>query len=541
MPFYDVQLDTLSVSTWIAQETSTYVTQVFGVMGNGNALYIDALIGSGVHYNSLRHEAGAVAAADAYSRTTGGVGVATTTFGAGFTNTLTALADAVRARSTIVVVTGDAPSTGYRTADVDVPALVRGVGATSWTLVPGREAQIARLAFESAVRDARPAVISVPYDLSDAPIADPHAIFRPHVGLRPGGVVSHASAVVPQRLTTTLLSARRLLVIAGHGVVLAGAQRLAARLVALRSAASATTVMAHGLFTGQRGHLGLAGGFSSNDAAEQMRTADVVLVLGASLNESTTRSGTLFSPAARVIQVDVLEQPTSDLVTDYLKMDVAEFLSQVLDAHDDSASPEPWAERTAGASAQDSARGLHPQLLSHGIAGLLPVNTSIVLDGGNFMAWPLDAWPVRSTDAFVPAGLSFQSIGLGLPAWIGAALGRRDRLPVLAVGDGGLLMSFADLESAARLVDRGLIVVYNDSAYGAELHQYEAAGLSSSPMRFPTTDFAAAAEALGMRAIVVTSLLDLEDLELWLDNGAEGVMLLDCRIADDVAAPFLER
>jgi thiamine pyrophosphate-dependent acetolactate synthase large subunit-like protein len=525
---------TAGVVAWV---TSRFTIETFGVMGNGNALFIDALADEGVGYRALRHEAGAVAAADAYARVTGHVGVATTTFGAGFANTLTALADAVRAKSPVVIVTGDAPTSGPRHADVDIPALAVGVGATSWTLEPGREVEVARLAFESALRDSRPAVIAIPYDLAGNVVErfpEPRSTRKDD---------STAGGVIPPSIAEVIFGAERLLVLTGRGAVLSGAEELATKFVQRRSAASATTALAHGMFHGQRGALGVAGGFSSDSAARTMRSADVVLVLGAGLDQHTTRNGTLFAPDAQVIQVDLAVAATSAVVSHHVRMDVSGFLRLLMNQRGGGPPvPDSWAPAEAAAvKPSGSAAGLHPQVVSEAIASLLPNGVATVLDGGNFMAWPLEAWLVRSSDAFVPAGLAFQSIGLGLPAMIGAAFARPDRLPVLAVGDGGMLMSLADLESASRLIDHGLIVVYNDSAYGAELHQYERLGLRTGPMRFPTTDFAALADAVGMHSAVVRSIAGLSALERWLDSGAPGIMLLDCRIASDVPAPFLRK
>jgi len=517
-----------TTSAVLAAVTGSSVTQVFGVMGNGNALFIDALR---IPFIPLRHEAGAVAAADAHARVTGGLGIATTTFGAGFTNSLTALADAVRARSSLVIVTGDAPTTGMRAADVDIPALAIGVGATSWTIEPGHEASTIRAAIESARGSSVPAVVSVPYDL-DASAAD--------LTDAPPARLAESRGVLPSHIIETILGSKELLLLAGRGAVISGAGELARRFAVDQYAATATTVMAHGMFGDYARHLGIAGGFGSGGAARAMRAADVVVVLGAGLNAHTTRNGTLFAPPTVIIQVDT-GRP-SPLATHHVRLDVSDFLRLLLEAVPNPPRylPRPPDPRDLAAThVPGGDRMLHPQLLAAEIARQLPVESTIVLDGGNFMAWPLQSWPVRSADAFVPAGLAVQSIGLGLPALIGAGLAKPDRFPVLAVGDGGLLMALADLESAARLLEHGLIVVFNDSAYGAELHQYGPQGLDTGPMRFPTTDFAALATAVGMTSATIRHEDDLVALADWLRNGPEGVMLLDCRIADDVAAPFL--
>jgi thiamine pyrophosphate-dependent acetolactate synthase large subunit-like protein len=100
-----------SVSAHVAATLAAHVQHVFGVMGNGNAYVLDALERQGaVPYTAMRHEGGAVVAADAFHRASGGLAAATATYGAGFTNTLTALAEAVQARIPLILLVGDEPT-----------------------------------------------------------------------------------------------------------------------------------------------------------------------------------------------------------------------------------------------------------------------------------------------------------------------------------------------------------------------------------------------------------------------------------------------
>ena len=98
---------------------------------------------------------------------------------------------------------------------------------------------------------------------------------------------------------------------------------------------------------------------------------------------------------------------------------------------------------------------------------------------------------------------AFQSIGLGLATAIGAALARPDRLPVAALGDGGALMGAAELETVVRLGLPMVVVVYNDDAYGAEVHHFGPDGHRLDTVRFPETDLAAIARGFGFEAVTV--------------------------------------
>ena len=113
---------------------------------------------------------------------------------------------------------------------------------------------------------------------------------------------------------------------------------------------------------------------------------------------------------------------------------------------------------------------------------------------------------------------------------------------MLTTGDGGGLMALADLESAVRVAGgRGLAVVWNDAAYGAEVNLYGLKGLADGPMLIPEVDFAALARAVGAEGVVVRTLDDLDALAPWAAEHAASdrpFLLLDCRISGDVIAPY---
>lgn len=101
-------------------------------------------------------------------------------------------------------------------------------------------------------------------------------------------------------------------------------------------------------------------------------------------------------------------------------------------------------------------------------------------------------------------------------------------------------MGLADLESIIRTVDSGVIVIYNDSAYGAEVHQYGSIGLHEDPMLIPTVDFAGIARSMGATGVRVENLADMAGLTQWVADGARGVCLVDARVTTRVRAPYME-
>src|SRR6185369_4583943 len=123
---------------------------------------------------------------------------------------------------------------------------------------------------------------------------------------------------------------------------------------------------------------------------------------------------------------------------------------------------------------------------------------------------------------------------------IGAALARPDRLTVAAVGDGGFLMAAAELATLARLDRPVVVVVYNDAAYGAEVHHFGPHGHPLDLVRFPDVDFAAVARAFGLQGCTVRKPADLSAVTAWLKAGAHPGMLLDAKVVPTVVAEWLE-
>jgi thiamine pyrophosphate-dependent acetolactate synthase large subunit-like protein len=162
----------------------------------------------------------------------------------------------------------------------------------------------------------------------------------------------------------------------------------------------------------------------------------------------------------------------------------------------------------------------------------------VVVDSGHFMGWPSMYLRVPDAQGFV-FPQAFQCVGLGLGNAIGAALARPDRLTVAALGDGGALMALPELETLGRLRPNLLVVVYDDAAYGAEVHHFRPMGQAVDLAQFPDTDFAALAEAAGCRGLEARSVEDLEGVRDWLDD-PDRPLVLDARVDPDICADWLE-
>jgi thiamine pyrophosphate-dependent acetolactate synthase large subunit-like protein len=282
-----------------------------------------------------------------------------------------------------------------------------------------------------------------------------------------------------------------------------------------------------------------------------VRQADVAVVFGAGLNQFTMRFGELFAPGTRVVQVDISPTATHPNVTGYVRADAAVVArTLVAELAAVGARPSGWRETADVAAARaydlaptelvDDGR-LDPRAVAVRIGELLPEDRVVVSDGGHFIGWANMYWPVASPDRMVMVGTAFQSIGLGFPSVAGAAAAKPDSTIVLTTGDGGGLMALADLESAVRVAGgRGIAVVWNDAAYGAEVNLYGLMGLADGPMRIPEVDFAGLAAAVGAEGVVVRRVADLDRLAAWAATPVDGrpFLLLDCRVSSSVIAPY---
>ena len=527
------------------------VRVAFGVVGNANFLAVAGLMAGGARYVAARHEGGAVAMADAYYRATGEVAVAATTYGPGLTNTATGLVEAVKHRSGVLLLSGDQPAGRPRPIDIDQGAFAAGLGARTVRVTDPATARgaVAR-ALELARGGPRPVVLSLPADLLGVGVPDQpacHELPRTCSGsdLRPVSAARQLDAALD-----VLASARRPLLLAGLAAYRSGAALPIAVLADRIGALLTTTVMAGGLFRNSPWSLGICGGFASPRAARLMGEADVVVAFGASLNEFTLHGGIVLNPGATLVQVDLGAAPTVSRVDLCVTGDAARVASALLDGvrarglvaaswRDEVAAdigPADW-EHEAYDDASTVSR-IDPRTLSLALAGLLPAERTLVMDGGHFVGWPAMYWPSADPSALVFTGAALQTIGLGFAGAVGAAVGRTDRTTVVALGDGGALMGLPELETLIRVAHSALVVIFNDSGYGAEVHMYRPLVADTSPATFGDADFAAVARSFGAKSATVRTLADLAGLRAWNETGGHGTYLLDCKVVPDVVAEY---
>jgi thiamine pyrophosphate-dependent acetolactate synthase large subunit-like protein len=522
------------------------VDVAFGLMGSGNLSLTNAMRDGGARFYAARHECGAVCMADGYARVTGRMSACSVHQGPGLTNTITGLTEAAKSRTPMIVLAPEPPSAALRSNfRIDQAGLVEAVGATAERVHgPATAVRDVARAVRRARVERRTVVLMLPLDILAAECPDPDV---PADGPALEAPAPAASAV--RAIAEVLARAERPVIIAGRGAVLADAGAPLRALAERAGALLATSAVANGLFAGNPYDLGIAGGFASPLAARLLGEADAVVAFGASLNQWTTRHGTLPGPQATVAQVDL----DVDAIGAHRPVDIgvvgdAASTALALLAELDRGEPKTW--RTPELASEialrrwrdepyaESTDALDPRTLSIALDDLLPTERTVAVDSGAFMGWPSMYLAVPDAAGFV-FPQAFQCVGLALGNAIGAAIARPDRLTVAALGDGGALLSLSEFETLGRLGLPILVVIYDDAAYGAEVHHFAPMGEPVDLAQFPATDFAALAEAAGCRGLTARSVDDLAGVRDWL-TARDRPLVLDAKVDPAIAGEWLE-
>ncbi|GAB4100469.1 thiamine pyrophosphate-binding protein [Sinomonas halotolerans] len=551
----------------------------FGVVGSGNFAVTNALVAHGVPFTPTRHEGGAATMADAYARMSGRVGLVSVHQGCGLTNAATGIGEAAKSRTPLIVLAAEAAGASvHSNFAMDQASLARSFGAVAERVHSAASAVADTVrAFRTALEGRRTVVLNLPLDVQSQPA--PSTVHTAHdaghspSSARPPQRLSPPAPVRPaeesvRELAALIAGAQRPVFVAGRGG--RGARKEILALAEHAGALVATSAVAKGLFAGEPFSLGISGGFSSPTSAELIAGADLIVAFGCALNMWTMRQGHLIGEGAAVVQVDLdhaalgAHRPvTLGVVGDSgaTAAAVLEALGAGLGATGTGAArtgyrTEEVRERIAASSrwqdvltedlsgpGADGLERIDPRELTRRLDALLPAERIVAVDSGNFMGYPSQYLDVPDEFGFCFTQ-AFQSIGLGLATAIGAALAQPGRLPVLGTGDGGFLMGIAELETAVRLRLPLVCIVYNDAAYGAEVHHFGAddPGADLSTVTFPDTDIAALARGFGCEAATVRTLADLSAVERWLASGdgrPDRPLVLDAKIASDGGAWWL--
>ncbi len=522
------------------------IDHVFGVVGSGNFHVTNAMIAAGSTFVAARHEGGAATMADAYARMSGSVSAVSVHQGCGLTNAMTGIAEAAKSRTPMVVLAAEVtqPRSNFY---VDQAALARAVGAVPARITSAATAVAEAKAAVALARDQRRTVVlNLPLQVQAESVPEVAADSAAE-SEESAPSTQAATGAELDRLVEALGTARRPVFVAGRGSRGPGCRDALERLGDACGALLATSAVAKGLFHGNEWSLDVSGGFSSPTAARLIRDADLIVGWGCALNMWTMRHGRLIGENTTVLQVDDEREAIGAHREEAVGVvgDVRETAAAALAAMAGSAGSGYRSEevrrqletelRWRDVPFEDTSTGdrIDPRTLSIALDDLLPAERVVAVDSGNFMGYPSMYLSVPDERGFCFTQ-AFQSIGLGLATAIGAALAQPDRLPVAALGDGGVLMSVAELETVVRLGLPMVVVVYDDEAYGAEVHHFAPGGHDLGTVEFPPTDIAGIAAGFGFESLTVRTPADLEPVAAWVAGDRSRPLLVDAKI---VSAP----
>ena len=517
-----------TVGRFIADALRTAgVRYAFTVPGESFLGLLDAFEGAGIRVIATRHEGAASFMAEAHGQLTGRPAVCLGTRAVGGTNLAIGIHTARQDSTPMFAFVGqvDRPLRG-REAFQEIDQVATLGGLAKWAAEPQTVEDVASTMSE-AVRQAissrpGPVLLSLPQDLLDEPMPE-EARFESARSAATRPTDKEVGAVIEM-----LASAERPVILAGAGILRARTSTELLRFAQLLQVpVVAAWRRADVISNDDPLYLGMAGFGAASSVRERLDAADALLVIGARLNEPTTYGYTMPRSGLPWAHVDLVPgqaagstAPTLTVTADakaFLKAATERLLGRgVLDAArvairqannlDDRAA---WEAATVVDGGTWDGPGVHPGRIVASLRRVLPDDAILTTDAGNFAGWIGRGFRFRRPGTFL--GPTSGAMGYGLPAGIAAALVHRDRPVVALVGDGGLAMSMAELETAVRVGARVVVVVFDNERYGTIRMWQERRGSGVGvATELGPVDFAAIGRACGARGVRVERDADFE-------------------------------
>lgn len=488
---------------------------VFGYPGGAIMPVYDALLDSKIRHILVRHEQAAALAADGYARATGKVGVCMATSGPGATNLVTGIANAYMDSVPVVAITGQVSTALMGTdafQEVDIFGITLPVVKHSFLVQSAEELpRIVREAFRIA-RSGRPGPV-----LIDLPknVANGLAEFAYHEDEESGGT----PAACPDSIThacALLESSRQPIVYAGGGIGIAKALEEFNSFIEETRVPVVSTLKGlgairtdHPLFLGM---MGMHGNKASNYAVQ---ASDLLICIGARFDDRATGKLSEFAPSAKVIHMDVdsaevgkLRRAEAPVIGD-LRLSLPA-LARRLDI-------EPWRRHCMALKDlhaweyKDTGASVHGPSFLRRLSRVAGKDVIVACDVGQHQMWVAQHFDFARPDQHLSSG-GLGTMGFGLPAAIGAQLGRPDACVINVSGDGSIMMNLQELATLRRYDLPVKIVLFDNRALGMvrqwqELfhnRRYSEVDLSDNP------DFTLVAESMKIPAFRVESNRDTD-------------------------------
>lgn len=517
-----------TVGRFIADALRTAgVRYAFTVPGESFLGLLDAFEDVGIRVIATRHEGAAAFMAEAHGQLTGRPAIALGTRAVGGANLAIGIHTAHQDSTPMFVAVGQVErALRGREAFQEIDQVATLGGLAKWAGEPADVDSVASTVAE-AIRQALggrpgPVLLSLPEDLLDAAMP-PDARLDATRSSAPKATTTEIVAIIE-----LLASARRPVILAGGGVLRARTSTELTRFaellqVPIIAAWRRADVISndHPLF------LGMAGLGAAASVRARLDAADALVVLGSRLNEATTYGYAVPRPGLAWAHIDLVPGqasgstvPTITVASDakaFLKaanerllgrgvLDAARVAERQANNREDRAAFE--AASVVDGGVWDGP-GVHPGATIATLRRVLPDDAIVTTDAGNFASWLGRGFRFRRPGTFL--GPTSGAMGYGLPAAIAAALVHRDRAVVAVVGDGGLGMTLAELETAVRVGAKVVVVVFDNERYGTIRMWQERRGTGVGvATELGPMDFAAIARACGARGLLVERDADFE-------------------------------
>jgi acetolactate synthase-1/2/3 large subunit len=504
------------------------------------------------HY-LVRHEQGAVHAAEGYARATGKVGVALVTSGPGATNAVTGIATAYMDSIPLIVITGQVPSTMIGTdafQEVDTFGVTLPIVKHSYLVKDVRDLEaIIDEAFQIAKSGKPgPVVIDVPKDITAHLCENPRKIHAEYLFENEETLIDEAAL---ELVIEKLINAHQPVFYVGGGIVTAdAADELMFVAEALQAPVTPTLMGLGGFPTAHAlslGMLGMHGTYAANMAVSE---SDLLVAIGVRFDDRVTGKLATFAANAEIIHIDIdpsnigkIKNPHISLVAD--AKTALKKIAEKLENTDQSiikngiAKREDWWTRLKGwrdsvpLSCEYSKTEIKPQHLIEELYRVTNGEAIIVTDVGQHQMWAAQFYPFKRSRQWLTSG-GLGTMGFGLPAAMGAQLACPEQQVVAVVGDGGFQMTNQEIITAIQYKIPLKVIIMNNGYLGMVRQwqemfydrAYSEVDLSVSP------DFVKLAEAYGAKGLRAER---PEDLRRVLEEGLDykGVAIMDIVVSKE--------
>jgi acetolactate synthase I/II/III large subunit len=507
------------------------VKHVFGYPGGAVLDIFDMLYDAkDIEFILVRHEQGAVHAADGYARASGNVGVCLVTSGPGATNTVTGLATAYMDSIPVVVFSGQV-STHLIGNDAFQEADTVGItrSCTKHNFLVKDVSELPRIIKEAfyIARTGRPGpvLIDLPKDVMNA-----QALFKypEEVHLRGYSPTYKGHPGQVKRIVDTILKSKRPVIYAGGGIILSNAADELREFARITHIPVALTLMGLGAYPAdERGFLGMLGMHGTYYANMAVHESDCLISIGARFDDRVTGKIDEFSPKAKIIHIDI--DPTSisknvkvdlpvvgdcrSVLTDMLALleirskDLGELIIEIVPWNKEI---DYWKEHMP-LKYDSSDQLIKPQYVIEIIDKLTPEDTIITTEVGQNQMWTAQFYRFSKPRLFLTSG-GLGTMGYGFPAAIGAQAAFPDRTVIDIAGDGSIQMNIQELATAVQYKLNVKVMILNNCNLGM-VRQWQCLfyrkRYSYTAMNF-FPDFVKLADAYGANGFLVDRPSDVE-------------------------------